>query len=181
MLGKVKAAIWLNVKDGVLIHRQASGEEEVFDYLEGTLRDIQTRSRTYGLETAKVWEFTFEDGGEEYRLTLPYRSGTAKGILNSLASAERLGIIRLRFYQKDKFAKVAVYNDGVYLKWAVPELPEAPAAVILGEIHRDDTARMELMERLAGEIRQRIKQPGLILTPPPESADNDADGDSIPF
>lgn len=149
---------YLNIKDGRITHKDRSGEVKFYDYLEGYLKGITTRDRDFRGETVKYWylDFMDEDSGELYSLSLSYHSGVVKSILNSLASAERLGLIRITPYQSGDFTKVVVTNNGETLSWKYAKLPPREEVVVGGRTVKDESKRMRFFETIAREVLNTV-------------------------
>lgn len=123
-LGVKKSKIYLNIKEGKIVHRATTGAEALYDYVEGNLVGITKKEREFKGESLLYWYLDIEaDNGDIYSLSAPYNSGVVKAILNSLASVENLGRVKIETYQKGDFTKAVVYNNGERLSWKYSELP----------------------------------------------------------
>lgn len=156
-LGVKQSKTYLNIKEGKIVHKQSSGEEAMYDFIEGTLIGISKKDREFKGETVVYWYIDLKtESGEIYSLALTYSSGVAKGILNSLASTETLGMIRIETYLSGDFTKVVVYNNSEKLAWRYPELPPIEEVKVGGKTVKDDSNRMRLFEQIAKELTDKI-------------------------
>ena len=156
-LGVKTERAYLNVKDGKIRYKKPSGEESLYDYVEGILIDITHKPREFNGETIEYWYIDFlAEGGTIYSLSLHYSSGVAKSIFNALASADKLGKIRIETYQSGGFTKAIVYNDGERLSWKYTDMPPIEEVKVGGKIVKDDTKRMEFFKKLTQEIKLKI-------------------------
>lgn len=156
-LGIKQGKIYLNIKQGKIVHRTGTGQEALYDFIEGSLVDITQRDREFKGETVVYWYFDIQtETGEIYSLSIHYSSGVAKSILNALGSAEVLGKIRIETYQSGDFTKAVVYNNGERLSWKYSELPPLEEVKVGDKLVKDDSKRMELFNRMAQEIVTKI-------------------------
>ena len=157
-LGTKQNRTFLNIREGRIIKRGRDGQEQTYDYVEGYLGGIYKREREFKGERLEYWYFDLQDpnGGEIYSLSVHYSSGVAKSIINSLASADELGLVRLEGYQSGDYTTAVVYNNGVKMAWKYTELPPVKEIQIGGRMVKDDSQRMEFIERVAGEVVGKI-------------------------
>lgn len=158
-LGTKQNRTFLNIREGRIIKRGRDGQEQTYDYVEGYLGGIYKREREFKGERLEYWYFDLQDpnGGEIYSLSVHYSSGVAKSIINALASADELGLVRLEVYQSGDYTKSVVYNNGQKMAWKYTELPPVKEIQIGGRMVKDDSRRMEFIEKIAGEVVSRIK------------------------
>jgi hypothetical protein len=156
-LGVKQKKTYLNIKDGKIALKKPNGETALYDSIEGSLVGITKLPREFKGEPVTYWYFDIaEPGGETYSLGLHYNSGVAKAILNSLASAETLGRIKIETYLKNEFTKTSVYNNGERLSWKYAELPPLEILEVGGKIIKDDSKRMRFFEGIAEEIINKV-------------------------
>lgn len=148
---------YLNIKDGKIALRQPNGERALYDSIEGSLVGITKQPREFKGETVIYWYIDLQDeDGETYSLSLHYNSGVAKAILNSLASVETFGKIKIETYLKNEFTKTLVYNNGEKLPWKYAELPPVETVELGGKTVKDDSKRMRFFEEIADNIVNRV-------------------------
>jgi hypothetical protein len=159
-LGIKQNKTYLTIKDGKLNCKNARGGMSKYDYVEGILVGIEKKERIFDNgEAVPYWYFDIQESkGELYSLALSYNSGVAKSILNSLASVDGYGIIRIETYSKDGFNKVVVYNNGVRLNWKYTDLPPAEEVKVGDKIVKDETKRMELFNNIAVSVTNTINR-----------------------
>jgi hypothetical protein len=156
-LGVKQNKIYLNIKEGKISHKSQTGEESLYDYVEGSLVGISKRDREFKGETVVYWYIDLlGETGELYSLSIHYSSGVAKAILNSLASVDVLGKIRIETYQSGDFTKTIVYNNGERLNWKYPELPPIEDLRIGDKIIKDDSKRMILFNEIAQDLVNKV-------------------------
>ena len=89
---------------------------------------------------------------------MPYSSGVAKAILNSLASVEELGKVRIETYQSGEFTKSIIYNNGDRLSWKYSTHPPIEEVKVGERIVKDDSKRMALFNEIAQNIVNSINK-----------------------
>lgn len=156
-LGVKPKIIYLSIKDGKINCKTARGVVN-YDYVEGSLVNVEKRERDFNSgETVFYWYIDLQDNkGEIYSLALSYNSGVAKSILNSLASVDKFGIIRIEAYLKDGFSKVSVYNNGERLNWRYSELPPVDLIQVGDKTVKDESKRMDLFNQIAESIVRKV-------------------------
>lgn len=156
-LGTKQNKTFLNIREGKIIKKGPHGEE-AYTYVEGYLGAIYTREREFKGERVPYWYIDLQEpsGGEIYSLSIPYSSGVAKSILNALASAEEMGMVKIEVYQRGEFTKATVYNKGQRLPWKYPQLPPLEEIQVGGRTVKDDSRRMEFIEQIAREVTDKI-------------------------
>ena len=157
-LGVTQNKTYLNIREGKIVHKSPAGQEALYDFIEGYLVDITTKDRDFKGEPVKYWYIDITDrSGVAYSLALPYSSGVAKGIFNSLASATDLTKeIKIQPYQSGDFTKVVVTQGGDRLSWKYPELPPVEEVKVGDKLVKDDSKRMELFTRIVEEIVTKV-------------------------
>jgi hypothetical protein len=158
-LGVKPKVVFLSIKDGKITRKTARGSLERYDYVEGILINVECRERDFTGETVLYWYFDIQESrGEIYSLALSYNSGIAKSILNSLASVDKFGVIRIEAYSKDGFNKVMVYNNGQRLDWRYRELPPVEEVIVGDKTVKDESKRMELFNNIAKELGYKLSK-----------------------
>lgn len=158
-LGIKQSKTYLNVKEGRIVYKNTKGEEIAYDYLEGKLVGIAKRERDFKGEPVMYWYFDIQgEEGDIYSLSMPYSSGVAKAILNSLASVDELGKVRIETYQSGEFTKSIVYNNGDRLSWKYSTLPPIEEVKVGERMVKDDSKRMALFNEIAQDIVNKINK-----------------------
>jgi hypothetical protein len=152
-LGTLQDKIYLNIKEGKVFKGATA-----FEYVEGYLKGIDVKDREFRGEAIKYWYVNLQSqSGELYSLALPYYSGVAKSLFNSLASVtDFTKEIRIRPYQSGEFTKVVTYSGGEKLNWKHTELPPIDEVKIGDKIVKDDSKRMSLIVNIVTEINTKI-------------------------
>lgn len=162
MLGQIqqeKKKVYLNIKEGAIVKRTASGEER-YSYVVGRLESITQKERTFrGNEVVLYWYLDLrDDDGELYSLGFPETSNTYKSIILQLASQEGLDCIKkgikvkIEPYSRNGYDKVQVSCEDLRLSWAVKELPPIEETIVSGRKVRDDSKRMTLIKTLTQDV-----------------------------
>lgn len=151
--------IFLSISHGKVVHYLSGGEKECFKNVEGTLSDITLKERSFNGKDTLFWYIDIRDGRELYSISLPYASGTFKGIILSLASCKSLSKetkIIIEPYERNNFTKTVVYADGEKLDWVVKELPPLKEITVEGRNYTDDRERMNFIYGIASQVKERI-------------------------
>lgn len=147
----IKDVQYLNIKNGKIYNK-----ETAISCIEGILKGIELRDRIFRGEKVEYWYINIEDD-VIYSLALPYSSGVAKSIFNSLASGDNFSKeIKIQTYQSGEFTKALVYLNGLKLKWKVNELPAVEELIVGSKIIKDDSKRMEFIKDLVTEINNKL-------------------------
>lgn len=150
---------YLSISDGQVVHTE-NGQREYYSFVEGTLEKIYKLERTFNGETVPYWYIDIRGEKDElYSVSLPYKSGTFKSIVLALASEQAIALstVKIEPYKKGEFTKVVVSSNGRRLDWITKELPAVEEVYIAGQRVKDDTKRMEYIERLVEQINARLK------------------------
>ena len=152
-LGVKQNKTYLNVKEGKIHLKGLS-----YDFVEGYLRGIEIKDREFRGEVVKYWYIDLESqSGELYSLAIPYYSGIAKSLFNSLASAKDFSKeIKIQPYQVGDFTKVVVYSGGEKLSWISSSLPPVDEVKVGDKIVKDESKRMEFIVTLVSKINSKI-------------------------
>jgi hypothetical protein len=152
-LGVKPDITYLNIKEGKIQHN-----ENAYNFVEGYLKNIEVKDREFRGETVKYWYVNLQDEKNNlYSLALAYRSGVAKSLFNSLASAEEFTkLLRIEPYKQDLFTKVSVYLGGERLSWKVAPLPPLEDVKVGDKIVKDDSKRMSVIVNLVNEINSKL-------------------------
>jgi hypothetical protein len=152
-LGTLQDKIYLNIKEGKIFKGATA-----FEYVEGYLKSIELKDREFRGEAIKYWYINLDSqSGELYSLALPYYSGVAKSLFNSLASApDFTKEIKIKPYQSGEFTKVVTYLGGEKLNWKYTELPPIEEVKVGDKIVKDDSKRMSLIVNIVTDINTKI-------------------------
>lgn len=158
-LGEIKRRTYLSIKQGK-VERTENGEKSYYQYVEGRLSTVYKKEREFNGKRVFQWylEMT-DDSGELYCITFPYNSGTFKSIVLSLASDGSLSpesIVRIEPYEKQGFTKVVVWSEGVRLDWVSRELPPVETINVGGKQYKDESKRMQFIERHLANVLSRL-------------------------
>ena len=150
---------YLGIAEGKIVHSTKEGKK-YYAFVEGSLERIYKQTRNFNGEEVLYWYIDLRGAkGELYTLSLPYKSGTFKSIVLSLASDEAIALstVRIEPYEKNGFTKVVISSNGTKLDWVTKELPAVGEVLIAGQKVKDDTKRMEFIESVVASICQRLR------------------------
>lgn len=156
-----RSKTYLNIKNGAVVKRTASGEES-YTYVEGKLEAISQKERTFRNEVVVYWyiDLRDEESGELYSIGFPYGSNTFKSVILALASPMGLtavnngSVVRIEPYTRNGYDKIAVWGEGVKLDWVVKTLPPVVERMIGGRKVKDDSERMNYICSLVSQIQE---------------------------
>ena len=157
---------YLNIKNGAVVKRTATGEES-YTYVEGKLEAISQKERNFRNEVVVYWyiDLRDEDSGELYSIGFPYGSNTFKSVILALASPMGLNavnngsVVRIEPYTRNGYDKIVVWGEGVKLDWVVKTLPPVYERMIGGRKVKDDSERMNYICSLVSQIQNATPTP----------------------
>lgn len=157
---------YLNIKNGSVVKRTATGEES-YTYVEGRLEAISQKERTFRNEVVVYWyiDLRDEESGELYSIGFPYGSNTFKSVILSLASPMGLtavsngSVVRIEPYTRNGYDKIVVWGEGVKLDWVTKTLPPVSERMIGGRKVKDDSERMNYICSLVSQIQGTTSTP----------------------
>lgn len=160
-LGNNERKYFLGIANGKVTYRPAKDAEvQTFDFVEGRITGISRRDATINGKPMKFYEFSIENGGEKYVLSLLMDSSVARGIILPLASVQNFAGLSFRIspWLKDAYTNVSVYANGQKLNWGIDpkDLPPIKTVQVGLKEYTDDTERIQLIESLVDQINERI-------------------------
>lgn len=152
-LGIIQKPIYLNIKQGKIYQGEVP-----YDYVQGRLKSIEMRDRDFRGEVVKYCYINLDSPtGELYSIALPYYSGVAVGVLNSLGSlSDVTQEIKIQPYLYGEYTRTAIYSQGEKLNWVYKELPPVEQVTVGDKTVKDSSKRMSLIEGIVNEINQRL-------------------------
>lgn len=152
-LGFTQKKTFLNIKEGKVYRGDTP-----YDYVEGRVAGIALKERDFRGEVVRYWYLDLQSAtGELYSLGIPYSSGVALSLFNSLASATDLSQeVRIEPYSSGEYTRVSTYSAGERLDWKYPQIPPTTEVLIGDTVHRDSSERLSLVEKLVTEIKERL-------------------------
>ncbi len=131
--------------------------EKYYDNFTAKLVGLKVTDGNYG----KQWEFSFQDGGEVYKLQLGYTNSFAKNILKMLPNADLSKEMKISPQTKveadgTKKSSVFINQDGKALKHAYTKdapngLPPMEQLTVKGVQVWDDTKQMIFLEQMVND------------------------------
>lgn len=181
-LGHEKRKVFLHIKDGQ-VHRKTPDGTETFDFAEGRVRSVKAADVEMKFGPVRMLEVEIEDdAGELFCLGTSLHGSVGRSIVNSLASVDRLGVVRFRPYTNKKgYNAIFITSDGQRLSWKEP----VPELKVNKQGDTDDTDRVVFTERLVKEVAAKLN--GVADRPAPEhpapaaATFQGATDDDIPF
>lgn len=157
---------YLNIKNGAVVKRTATGEES-YTYVEGRLEAISQKERSFRNEVVVYWyiDLRDEESGELYSIGFPYGSNTFKSVILALASPIGLtavnngSVVRIEPYTRNGYDKIVVWGEGVKLDWVTKTLPPVSERMIGGRKVKDDSERMTYICSLVSQIQGATPTP----------------------
>ena len=157
---------YLNIKNGAVVKRTATGEES-YTYVEGRLEAISQKERSFRNEVVVYWyiDLRDEESGELYSIGFPYGSNTFKSVILALASPMGLtavnngSVVRIEPYTRNGYDKIVVWGEGVKLDWVTKTLPPVSERMIGGRKVKDDSERMTYICSLVSQIQGATPTP----------------------
>ena len=160
-----KKRTYLTINKAGKVRMKLGSNEELFDYIEGELGRIYSKTSTYQGKTFEDWiiELNDKENGDVYALSFAISSGVFRSIILCLASdKDNLGTLRIEPYEKGGYVKVRVYNEGTSLDWVTKELPPIKEVSIGGRIVKDDSERVNLIKGYVEQINEATRARGSV-------------------
>ena len=158
--------------------------EEFYDYIDGVITGIETRTTTYG----KQWVITLEDGEENQVLQMNFSGGYASAFLKILPNVNLNDMVKiipkLTIEGEKKKTSLFVSQHGTALKHYYTKdnpngLPELAKIKIKGKPAFDDSDMMEFLENMVvNEIVPKLKKQ---KPAPVMQGTEEIDDDKMPF
>ena len=161
-LGNNERKIYLGIANGKITYRPGRDmERQLFDFVEGKMREIRRRDATINNAPVKFYDFIIENGADTYALSVPVDSGIARGIILPLMSVGNFSdtMIRVSPWLKDTYTNVSVYANGQKLNWGIDpkELPPVEKVPVGNKEYVDDSKRVNFVEGLVDTINERLR------------------------
>lgn len=145
MLGQRERVRYLHIAGGKIVCRTETGQNFIFDYVEGVLEDIYLKEREFRGERIPYWHLNLRDSetGELYILGVSAVSGVWRALILSLGSCSNfLAPLRIVPWMRGNYNRVTVYSEGEKLPW-IDGLPEVEE-VTVGARTIKDTSKREI-------------------------------------
>ena len=148
--------IYLNVKNGKVARKNANGDIQLFDSVEGVITAVDFKDDEYNGQKFRKLVLTIEDGGEKYLLQVRTDSGSFRGLTQSIANADIKSVVKLIPSSKTgdngkPQTTIFVSQHGKALKWKWSkdnpgELPALQKVKVKGQDVYDNTKQLEFFE-----------------------------------
>ena len=151
--------IYLNVKNGKVARKNANGDIQLFDSVEGVITAVDFKDDEYNGQKFRKLVLTIEDGGEKYLLQVRTDSGSFRGLTQSIANADINSAVKLIPSSKTgdngkPQTTIFVSQHGKALKWKWKwnkdhqgDLPPLEKVKIKGQDVYDNSKQLEYFEQ----------------------------------
>jgi hypothetical protein len=147
---------YLNLKQGKFARKNANGDIELFDAVDGIIRGVEFKDDEYQGTKFRKLLLTLQDGDEKYLVQVRTDSGYFRGLTNSIANANVDVPVKLIASSKQVEGKpqttIFVNQEGHALKWKwtkdnMGELPQLETVKLKGKTVYDNSKQLEFFER----------------------------------
>ena len=148
---------YLNMKDGKFARKNANGDIELFDAVDGLITSIEFQDDEYNGTKFRKLKLTLEDESQKYLVQVRTDSGYYRGLTNSIANADINQPVKLIASSKlgdngKPQTTIFVNQNGKALKWKWTkdnpgELPELEKVKVKGQFVYDNSKQLEYFEK----------------------------------
>ncbi|MEI7510519.1 MAG: hypothetical protein WCJ62_13770 [Flavobacterium sp.] len=180
---------YVNIKNGKLVVKNTSNEDEFFDTIDGVITKIEFKEKEYQNRKYEVAEININNVGERFILSISVDSGYFRGFINSLRSSKPTELLTIKPFMKESDGKRQTtcfinQNDTAmkffFTKDKMGDFPEAIPVVVGGKTIYDNTKQTQYWKNwLASVYTEAHQETNSIST---YEMPNDADMiDDLPF
>lgn len=148
---------YLNLKEGKFARKNANGDIELFDAVEGLITGIEFQDDEYNGTKFRKLKLVLEDEGQKYLVQVRTDSGYYRGLTNAIANADIKQPVKLIASSKlgdngKPQTTIFVNQNGKALKWKWSkdnpgELPELEKVKVKGQMVYDNSKQLEYFEK----------------------------------
>lgn len=148
---------YLNLKEGKFARKNANGDIELFDAVEGKITGIEFQDDEYNGTKFRKLKLVLEDEGQKYLVQVRTDSGYYRGLTNSVANADLNQPVKLIASSKTgdngkPQTTIFVNQNGKALKWKWSkdnpgDLPELEKVKVKGQMVYDNSKQLEFFEK----------------------------------
>jgi hypothetical protein len=146
---------YLNMKQGKFARKNANGDIELYDSVEGIIKAVEFKDDEYNGTSFRKISITLVDGDEKYILQIRTDSGYYRGLTNSIANGDITKPVKLVASSKEVNGKpqttIFVSQGGQALKWKWTKdnpgnLPPLETVKLKGRTVYDNTQQQAFFE-----------------------------------
>lgn len=159
---------YLNLKEGKFARKNANGDIELFDAVDGLITGIEFQDDEYNGTKFRKLKLTLEDESQKYLVQVRTDSGYYRGLTNSIANADINQPVKLIASSKlgdngKPQTTIFVNQNGKALKWKWSkdnpgELPELEKVKVKGQMVYDNSKQLEYFEKFWLSLK-KIEKP----------------------
>ena len=159
---------YLNLKEGKFARKNANGDIELFDAVDGLITGIEFQDDEYNGTKFRKLKIVLEDESQKYLVQVRTDSGYYRGLTNSIANADINQPVKLTASSKlgdngKPQTTIFVTQNGKALKWKWSkdnpgELPELEKVKVKGQMVYDNSKQLEYFEKFWLSLKQ-IEKP----------------------
>ena len=159
---------YLNLKEGKFARKNANGDIELFDTVDGLITGIEFQDDEYQGTKFRKLKLTLEDEGQKYLVQVRTDSGYYRGLTNAIANGDIKQPVKLIASSKlgdngKRKTKIDVHQNGKALNWKWSkdnpgELPELEKVKVKGQMVYDNSKQLEYFEKFWLSLK-KIEKP----------------------
>lgn len=148
---------YLNLKEGKFARKNANGDIELFDAVDGKITSVEFQDDEYNGTKFRKLKLILEDEGQKYLVQVRTDSGYFRGLTNSVATGDVSQPVKLTPSSKigdngKPQTTIFVSQNGKALKWKWTkdnpgELPELEKVKVKGQMVYDNSKQLEFFEK----------------------------------
>jgi len=148
---------YLNLKEGKFARKNANGDIELFDAVDGLITSVEFHDDEYQGTKFRKLKLVLEDEGQKYLVQVRTDSGYYRGLTNSIANADVSQPVKLISSSKTgengkPQTTIFVNQNGKALKWKWSkdnpgDLPELEKVKVKGQFVYDNSKQLEYFEK----------------------------------
>ena len=159
---------YLNLKEGKFARKNANGDIELFDAVDGLITGIEFQDDEYNGTKFRKLKLVLEDESQKYLVQVRTDSGYYRGLTNSIANADINQPVKLIASSKlgdngKPQTTIFVNQNGKALKWKwskdnMGDLPQLEKVKVKGQMVYDNSKQLEYFEKFWLSLKQ-IEKP----------------------
>ena len=148
---------YLNLKEGKFARKNANGDIELYDAVEGLITSIEFQDDEYNGTKFRKLKVVLEEEGQKYLVQVRTDSGYYRGLTNAIANADIKQPVKLIASSKvgdngKPQTTIFVNQNGKALKWKWSKdnpgnLPELEKVKVKGQMVYDNSKQLEFFEK----------------------------------
>ena len=148
---------YLNLKEGKFARKNANGDIELFDAVDGLITGIEFQDDEYNGTKFRKLKLVVEDEGQKYLVQVRTDSGYYRGLTNAIANGDIKQPVKLTASSKlgdngKPQTTIFVQQNGKALKWKwskdnMGDLPQLEKVKVKGQMVYDNSKQLEYFEK----------------------------------